>query len=512
MADPVIERKNIGYKEAIDYAHARNIVLPDEYYGKLVGVQRSQAVSVAGLASIEQIRFVVDQLEKTLKEGKTFKDFQDAVKANTLGIELPKHRLDNIFRTNVQAAYARGRWEQQTKVASTRPFLMYDAINDGRTRPHHHAMDGVIRPRTDPWWTTHYPPNGYRCRCTVISLSAAQAEKRGGPTQVLPDGAEPDEGWDYNPGADYLPPVKKAVEKAITKVVTQVPSATAVAQKAQKAIEKKAKPVTLNSVMAKGKAALAELAGDGAPEGMDFNERLRAKVIEHITGKPFDRKHPNADAFGAGNMKSHAQAVFPKGFSVRQRNPTTTNEEFKDKVWARLAIPKSWIKAVNDYYGTVNLEWSASRAYARQEKRNPTLSINPNRGATVLHEFMHLVQAAKPELQDLAEQLHKRRTAGTQQKKLKDLVPGAAYQDHEVAREDKYHNAYVGREYMSNMGVTTRATMWRPLEILTVGVESLVGDISDTATANYYNGSRRNLMERDREMAEFILGLLLSYD
>ena len=53
---------SVGFQEAMDYAARRKVVLPEDYYGKLIGLQRSQAVSIAGLAALEQIRFVVDKL------------------------------------------------------------------------------------------------------------------------------------------------------------------------------------------------------------------------------------------------------------------------------------------------------------------------------------------------------------------------------------------------------------------------------------------------------------------
>jgi uncharacterized protein with gpF-like domain len=74
--------------------------------------------------------------------------------------------------------------------------------NDTRTRPAHKAMDNVIKPVGDAFWKTHYPPNGYRCRCSVVSLTESQAKKRGGVTndKDIPDNAKADKGWDYNGG------------------------------------------------------------------------------------------------------------------------------------------------------------------------------------------------------------------------------------------------------------------------------------------------------------------------
>jgi len=98
---------------------------------------------------------------------------------------------------------------------------MYDAINDSRVRPSHLALDGIIRRIDDPFWNTHSCPNGYRCRCTLRSLTEAQAHARSGVGKGLnqlpnlPDGspAEPDPGWDYYPGQDRMEGIRKAMEK-----------------------------------------------------------------------------------------------------------------------------------------------------------------------------------------------------------------------------------------------------------------------------------------------------------
>lgn len=80
-------------------------------------------------------------------------------------------RLDLIFRQNVMTAHAAGRWQRQQEAKKERPYLRYSAIMDGRTRPAHRALDGMVFPADDPFWKTFYPPNGFRCRCMVVSLS-----------------------------------------------------------------------------------------------------------------------------------------------------------------------------------------------------------------------------------------------------------------------------------------------------------------------------------------------------
>ena len=166
---------DVQFIEAIAYALNRNVVLPDNYYNVMTPIQRQQAVSIAGLAQTEQIKHVMGLVNEQLVDGGTFADFQNAVKAGDIDINLPKHRLDNIFRTNIQGAYGRGRWYQQQANKDERPYLMRDGINDIRQRDSHRKMDGVVRHIDDPFWNEFYPPDGYRCRCIARSLTKSQA-------------------------------------------------------------------------------------------------------------------------------------------------------------------------------------------------------------------------------------------------------------------------------------------------------------------------------------------------
>ena len=98
----------------------------------------------------------------------------------------------------MQTHYGIGRTIQQRENAAARGYLMWDAINDDRTRPTHAAMDGHVAPIDDPVWKVwHTPPCGYNCRCTRIALTEAQARARGlgKPAPAV----EPDAGWEGEP-------------------------------------------------------------------------------------------------------------------------------------------------------------------------------------------------------------------------------------------------------------------------------------------------------------------------
>jgi SPP1 gp7 family putative phage head morphogenesis protein len=234
------------FKEALDFAQRKKVKLPDEYYGKLQATERSRAFSIAGVASREQLQDVLDSLNSVLRKGVSFDEWKKS--ATVQDLDLPGYRLDNIFRTNMQAAYNAGHWTQQQETKARRPYLMYDAINDSRVRPSHLELDNVVKPIDDPFWNTYYPPNGFQCRCSTISLTEAQAKARGGTTKD-PDGGwkAPDKGWDYNPGAN--------MDEGISKSVAPTPRGDSSIQRAmeRRVSEQRSNLTQLEEAKAKGR-------------------------------------------------------------------------------------------------------------------------------------------------------------------------------------------------------------------------------------------------------------------
>ena len=178
----------VTFLEALEYAHNKKIVLPAEFYSMDLKT-RQMATTVSFLSSLEQIETVIKAVNKSIASGGTFKDFQDLIAESE--IILPKHYLDNVFRTNIQNAYGHGRWQQQQRNKAKRPYLMYSAINDSRVRPAHLALNRIVLPIDHPFWLTHYPPVGFRCRCSCTALTEKEALKYGiTPDDKLPEVAE----------------------------------------------------------------------------------------------------------------------------------------------------------------------------------------------------------------------------------------------------------------------------------------------------------------------------------
>ncbi len=160
---------------------ADKVPMTREAFDEMFEQMQARGFYVSGLTRLDQIEAVKDAIDQALSNGETFEDFKARIpdiidEQNWSGV-----RLEIIFRTNIQSAYMAGRYFQMTDpaVLKARPYWRYSAVNDGRTRPAHRAMNGRVFPANHPIWDTWFPPNGYRCRCGVDTLSAREVKRDG---------------------------------------------------------------------------------------------------------------------------------------------------------------------------------------------------------------------------------------------------------------------------------------------------------------------------------------------
>lgn len=156
----------------------------------------------------------VAQLDRALREGSTLRDFQAAVEADAIAFGISPASsgyLENVFRTNIQTAYGAGRYRQLTNpdVIAVRPWVQYRTAGDTRVRNSHRALDGLIFKAASSEWRSIAPPNGYQCRCSMVSLDNQDvhdeiAANPRGPnivTDRIPQDGNPDPGFDGPPTA-----------------------------------------------------------------------------------------------------------------------------------------------------------------------------------------------------------------------------------------------------------------------------------------------------------------------
>lgn len=195
-------------KEALEYFDAKNVA-PDIDLDDAWVEEHDLAFEVAGVAAADLLAALKDAVRHALAEGVPFDEFargvDDVVRA--LGWwsddEKAPRRLRLVYDTNMRVARAAGQWARIVRTMDARPYLLYTIGPAEHHRPDHVAWSGTVLRADDPWWATHFPPNGFNCRCSARQLSTSEARRRG-LSSSAPAG-EPDEGWSRNPGASRGP-------------------------------------------------------------------------------------------------------------------------------------------------------------------------------------------------------------------------------------------------------------------------------------------------------------------
>jgi len=228
MVDAVAARPfGVQFDEAIRYLKGK---LPEASvsWDSLAGPVHGKVFTVAGATTADLARDIQQALVDALQNGSTIatfrKDFDAIVQAHGWAYNGKRGwRTGVIFDTNMRSAHMAGRWAQIVANAERRPFLQYRTAGDARVRPQHRQWNGLIYPVGDSFWQTHYPPNGWGCRCTVRAYGQADlADKNlqvsppfqmktrsvvsadGLVTDQVPVGIDP--GWDHNVGEAWISP------------------------------------------------------------------------------------------------------------------------------------------------------------------------------------------------------------------------------------------------------------------------------------------------------------------
>ena len=93
--------------------------------------------------------------------------------------EIGHRRLRQIYDTNMKTAYAAGRYAKMMEHAEEMPYWRYVARPPGPTRREdHQALHNMVFRYNDPFWSSHYPPNGWGCQCRVERLDKKALERK----------------------------------------------------------------------------------------------------------------------------------------------------------------------------------------------------------------------------------------------------------------------------------------------------------------------------------------------
>lgn len=94
-------------------------------------------------------------------------------------------RLKTTFWANMNSARAAGQWERAQRSKRVLPYVLYVRTTSSDPRVEHLRWVGLILPIDDPFWTTHWPPNGWQCKCQVRMISARERDRLLGTERVI---------------------------------------------------------------------------------------------------------------------------------------------------------------------------------------------------------------------------------------------------------------------------------------------------------------------------------------
>ena len=162
---------SLPFKEQIEFFR-RKLNIPTTGWTDIYIHEHDYAFMVAGANRDAIVADFRTAVEKAIAEGTTLEDFRkdfDRIVARH-GWDYNggrNWRSKIIYDTNLATSYAAGRWEQLQGA----PYWQYKHADwVQHPREDHLAWDGLVLAKDDPWWRTHYPPNGWGCQCSVRGL------------------------------------------------------------------------------------------------------------------------------------------------------------------------------------------------------------------------------------------------------------------------------------------------------------------------------------------------------
>ncbi|WP_165664387.1 phage minor head protein [Metapseudomonas otitidis] len=225
-------------REALDYLRAKGYEVGFDYRD-VWQEEHAIAWTVAKAMRLDILEAIRAAVDEAIQEGLPFREFQgglqpllerlgwwgrstmqDPLTGEERDVQLGSpRRLRTIYDVNLRTAQAAGQWERIQRTRMTHPYLIYQLGPSREHRPEHRGWSGMVLRSDDPWWQSHYPPNGWGCKCHVRQASRREAQRlidagaqtaapdlgqmeyvneRTGQVVSVPRGIDP--GWDYNAG------------------------------------------------------------------------------------------------------------------------------------------------------------------------------------------------------------------------------------------------------------------------------------------------------------------------
>lgn len=108
----------------------------------------------------------VQQLNQAYRSAKSFEEFEQVCLA--LNNKYYRAWAKTEYITAGAVAESTATYHRLMSQTEIFPYWEYKTLDDGKVRPEHVKLHGLVLPANDPLWQKIYPPNGWRCRCYVV--------------------------------------------------------------------------------------------------------------------------------------------------------------------------------------------------------------------------------------------------------------------------------------------------------------------------------------------------------
>ncbi|HML94283.1 MAG TPA: phage minor head protein [Thermodesulfobacteriota bacterium] len=182
-------------ERAVDYMKSKGYTFSWRWEETL-GAAHARAFTVAKVARMDVLQDIRGMVEKSLEDGLTFEQFKKQLEpglrkkgwwgkqiavnkkgvAEVVELGSPR-RLRTIYNQNLMTAYSAGREEFFQANKEFRPYGMYVAVRDSKTRHTHLALHGKVYPLDDDFWKWFTPPIDWGCRCRKRAVSRRYVDK-----------------------------------------------------------------------------------------------------------------------------------------------------------------------------------------------------------------------------------------------------------------------------------------------------------------------------------------------
>ncbi len=484
--------------------------------------------TVAKSAGFDVLGDIRGALDTALNEGQTFREFASDGLVDTLrrkgwwgrridpdtgeAVQLGSYRrLRTIYATNLRTAHAAGRYQQQKRTAEFLPYWQYDAIDDSRTRPSHAALDDLVFRHDDPIWQTHYPPNGFNCRCKVRALTERQVRRRGLEVQSSEgrlDRVDQDFGGRQTWTMGYDPPGAGRREMLIPdpgfgrRPMPGLPIDAGLVERMRRAFD-----LPVDEAIAAGRSAARRIDDIGPTEARALISSAEEPILSVAIERARRREILRLIDERPGGRNVEATNIRPTG-GPRARALARRMREL-----ARL-LPADWVRRANLGPGvTVRAAGHSDEGFwGTYSSASKHIDIYSGANdSTLLHEYVHHLQEMRPELDGLFYAFHRRQT-----RVRRGSGPyTSTYRFRDYAETETNYRGWptygsvgggveaMGRARFADPDAADAAGLYgQPKELMTTALQSIL--------TGWPPGSLEKMIYHDRELFEFVLGLLFS--